>query len=52
MQQTVEVLSSEVEKANRYVDKVRAEEAARSAGPIAGSENSANLLEADDDIRL
>lgn len=45
MQQTVEVLSDEVEKANKYVDKVRAEEAAQSTGSV-------NLLEPENEIRL
>ncbi len=45
MQQTVTVLSEEVEKANQYVDKVRAEEAARSTGSV-------NMLEPENEIRL
>jgi uncharacterized protein YaaN involved in tellurite resistance len=45
MQQTVEALSAEVEKANQYVDKVRAEEANRSTGTV-------NLLEPENEIHL
>jgi uncharacterized protein YaaN involved in tellurite resistance len=34
MKQTVDVLSTEIEKANKYIDRVRSEDAARAAGSI------------------
>jgi uncharacterized protein YaaN involved in tellurite resistance len=34
MKQTVNVLSTEIDKANKYIDRVRGEEAARAAGSI------------------
>lgn len=45
MRQTVNTLSNEVEKAEKYLDRVRNEEAARAAGDV-------NLLAAEDGIRL
>jgi uncharacterized protein YaaN involved in tellurite resistance len=45
MQQTVTALSTEVEKANTYLDRVRAEEAGRSTKDV-------NLLAADNEIHL
>ncbi len=45
MRKTVDVLSSEVEKSQKYLDRVRAEDAARAAGEIdlAGPENEIRL---------
>ncbi|HVN56445.1 MAG TPA: toxic anion resistance protein [Anaerolineaceae bacterium] len=45
MQQTVNTLSTEIEKANTYLDRVRREEAARAAG-------EADLLGPDNEIKL
>ncbi|NMB90137.1 MAG: toxic anion resistance protein [Chloroflexi bacterium] len=45
MQHTVETLTSEVDKAQKYLDRVRNEEAARAAGSV-------DLEAGDDDIRL
>jgi hypothetical protein len=45
MKQTVDTLSTEVENANKYLDRVRQEEAARTAGSV-------NLLEPNNEIRL
>jgi uncharacterized protein YaaN involved in tellurite resistance len=45
MKQTVSALSSEVEKAQKYIDRVRSEEAANAAGSI-------DLSAPDNDIRL
>jgi len=45
MQQTVTALSTEVDKANTYLDRVRAEEAARSTKDV-------NLLAPDNEIQL
>lgn len=45
MQQTVSVLSGEIDKAQKYLDRVRSDEAARVTGDI-------DLLAPDNDIRL
>jgi uncharacterized protein YaaN involved in tellurite resistance len=45
MQHTVDTLTSEVDKAQKYLDRVRNEEAARAAGSV-------DLEAGDDDIRL
>lgn len=45
MRQTVNALSIEVQRAQAYLDRVRAEEAARIAGDV-------DLLETDNDIKI